>query len=87
MDNSASLFSLVKGASNNCILDRTVAAFHLVCFFYQITVWFEYVDSKSNFSDGVSRELGQDTWCLNRGVRPYEFQAEAWFWISDWDTV
>ena len=82
VDNSSSLFCLIKGASNNLILERIVACFHIVCFWFRITVYFEYVDSKSNFSDCISRKLDQDPFCQQLGLKAREFESQA-FWFED----
>jgi hypothetical protein len=83
VDNSASLFCLIKGVSNNPVLERLVAVFHFICHWFHMKVYFEYVDSKSNFSDGISRVLDKDPWCRKHCVHPKELAADAlpraWF--------
>ena len=83
VDNSASLFALIEGASNNCNLERIVAAFHFICYMFDITVFFEYVDSKSNYSDGISRLLDQDPWCRKHEVRPELMNPQPWWWEQE----
>jgi hypothetical protein len=80
LDNSASLHSLVKGTSGNEHLCRAVELFHMFCFWFKVHVWFEFVDSESNFSDGISRELGNDPFCAEMGVTPRECVVHAWMW-------
>eukprot|EP00971_Amphidinium_carterae_P063657 1259692-Amphidinium_carterae.1 len=54
-DNSASLHSMVKGCAREPVLDRSVSLAHLLCTKHDIHMWFEFVGSESNWSDGISR--------------------------------
>ena len=83
MQACASVFALTKGSSNNAILDRTVTAFHIICYFFRITVYFAYVDSESNYSDGISRELAQYEWCAARDVMPAPVVPATEWWKAD----
>jgi hypothetical protein len=56
-DNSVVLAGLVKGTSMNPELDRGAATGHLLLSQIQARVWFEYIETKSKWSDGASREL------------------------------
>ena len=80
LDNSASLHALVKGTSTNQFLSRAVELFHMFCFWFQVDVWFEFVDSESNFSDGISRELQNDPFCSQLGIKPHECIVRTWMW-------
>ncbi len=59
VDNTAALASFVKGASANEDLEIIVAIFWMAACHLQCSVWFEWVDSDSNWSDGVSRDFWQ----------------------------
>ena len=80
LDNSASLHALVKGTSSNQYLCRAVELFHIFCFWFEVEVWFEFVDSESNFSDGISRELQDDPFCAQLGVTPQVCSVYPWMW-------
>ena len=66
--NSPSLHALVKGASGNQALDRAIALTYIMCFILDCFIFLEYVDSFSNFSDGISRELDKDRWAAEHGI-------------------
>ena len=55
IDNIASLMSLLKGRSDNEDLDHMAQMIHLLLFHLRCSLWFEWVQSKSNWSDGISR--------------------------------
>ena len=60
IDNSAALASLVKGGSSSSDMDRGAAAVHLALAGSQTRIWFEYIESKSNWSESASRSLFSD---------------------------
>ena len=80
LDNSASLHSLIKGTSSNPHLGRAVELYHMFCYWFQVDVWFEFVDSDSNYSDGISRDLDKDPWCRKMGITPRECSVFPWMW-------
>ena len=80
LDNSASLHSLIKGTSSNPHLGRAVELYHMFCYWFQVDVWFEFVDSDSNYSDGISRDLDKDPWCRKMGITPRECSVFLWMW-------
>jgi len=38
------------------------------------------VDSDSNYSDGISRDLDKDPWCRKMGITPRECSVFPWMW-------
>eukprot|EP00971_Amphidinium_carterae_P075949 1500564-Amphidinium_carterae.1 len=80
VDNSVALQSLVKGASNNVHLDRSVSVAHFLLAQLQVECWFEYIPSKSNWSDGLSRLLAHDTFVQAHQipVRPVSVPLVLW---------
>ena len=43
-------------------------------------VWIEYVDSKGNWADGISREFDQDPFVIHNGVQVRRIQHPlAWY--------
>ena len=70
VDNSASLFGVIKGLSGNAINCRTIELIHFIMYHFNITVWWEFVDSESNYIDGISRDLEADAWARHHGMIP-----------------
>ena len=56
IDNTAALFALVKGGSGNVDLDKMAQQVWRHLFNLQCPAYFEYVETKSNWSDGLSRD-------------------------------
>ena len=80
LDNSASLHALIKGTSGNIHLSRAVELFYMCAYWFKVHVWFEFVDSESNYADGISRDLAGDTFCQSTHVQPRECEVQAWKW-------
>ena len=72
VDNTAALGGAVKGTSGEATLEKLVALFWVLSYRFQCRIWLEYVDSKSNWSDGISREYGADSFaranCFDTGL-------------------
>jgi hypothetical protein len=62
IDNQAALMSLVNGRSNNEDLDKMAHMIRGLMFELRIAVYFEWIESKANWSDGVSRDGSKDQW-------------------------
>ena len=60
VDNIAALMSLIRGRSNNDELDSMAGAIHGLLFALRRACYFEWVQSKDNWSDGVSRQGEHD---------------------------
>eukprot|EP00972_Heterocapsa_arctica_P031952 4706337-Heterocapsa_arctica.AAC.1 len=67
VDNSAALDSFVKGISGHAAIDRAAHIVHFLAYKYDISIWFEFVDSQSNWSDGVSRLYFDDPFAASQG--------------------
>ena len=80
LDNSASSHALVKGTSSNVHLSRAVELFYMFAYWFKVHVWFEFVDSESNYVGGISRDLAEDAFCKSIQVQPSECQVQAWMW-------
>ena len=97
VDNTVALGAVIKGNARNPVVDRAVALFHFLCFHLQVTVWFEYVDSASNWADSISRELDKSQWTIEQGFQIKQVHIpvslwqvelpEAWRLIQDWSSV
>jgi hypothetical protein len=62
IDNIAALMALVKGSSGSHSLDQMAKLVHLACFAIRSVPYFEYVESKANWADEISREGTQGNW-------------------------
>ena len=74
VDNTSAMAAFVKGASANEHLERIVAIFWLCCHHLDCGIWREWVDSESNWSDGLSRDLADDLF-----VKEHHFETEEVF--------
>jgi hypothetical protein len=67
VDNVAALMSLVKGCSGSASLDQMAKVIHMGNFALKAVPYFEYVESKANWSDEISR-IGLDgAWAQEKG--------------------
>ena len=55
IDNVAALMALVKGTSGVQSLDQIAKAAHIGAFALESLAYYEYVESKANWSDEISR--------------------------------
>ena len=62
IDNVAALMALVRGSSNSRSLDQMAKLVHLACFAIRSVPYFEYVESKANWADEISRKGTQGNW-------------------------
>ena len=72
IDDIASLMALIKGRSDNLDLDHLAQMIHLLLYHLHCSIWFEWIQSKSNWSDGISRDGFKD-----RFVQNYAFQCHT----------
>lgn len=57
VDNAVALHGFVKGTSVNVAIGRASHLLHLLTFICECHVWFEWVGTDYNWSDGISRGL------------------------------
>ena len=69
VDNIAALMALIRGRSNNDELDSMAGAIHGLLFALRSACYFEWVQSKDNWSDGISRQGEHDTWFQRHDFR------------------
>ena len=62
IDNTAALMALIRGRSDNSDLSRLAQLIHLCLFVFQTWIYWEWVPSKSNWSDAISRLGVDDEW-------------------------
>ena len=76
-DNSAAVATLVRGLSNSEDANGMAEATHLFCLEEAIRIWIDWVDSKSNPADGLSRDGLQDSWTMAQGWICRQLRAQA----------
>jgi hypothetical protein len=62
IDNVAALMALVKGCSGVPSMDQMAKAIHLGAFSLEAQAYYEYVESKANWADEISREGMKGSW-------------------------
>ena len=62
VDNTAVLGALVRGRSGDPVVHIMTELIHLLLFCLQCMVYFEWVESDANWSDGMSRLMTQCPW-------------------------
>ena len=80
IDNIAALMSLVRGSSRNEDLDAMASMIRGLCMELDISVYFEWIQSKSNWSDGISRDGLKDKWYQSKGFRVSESRCIPLLW-------
>jgi len=94
IDNVAALSAFIKGGSDAVDLDRSACVASLLMGRLCTRVWFEYVESHSNWSDGISRLLSADPFCAKHSFALRQAFVPEWPWtvpvgelVSKLDTV
>ena len=80
IDNKAVFSAAVKGTADSSATDmeEILIYSHLLFAKYNIRVWFEWVDSDSNPSDGLSRDGLDDEWTKKQSWECREASPPAW---------
>ena len=83
IDNSVSLFSMVKGTSNQPVVARCTHLVGLQCLARNTRVWYEFVDSGSNWADSLSRKLDGCPFCMRHRIEVSRIQIPQRWWSLD----
>ena len=67
VDNEAALSSLVRGTSRAEDVGHIAACTQLAMMEHSCSAWYEWIDSASNPSDGLSRDGVLDEWTIEQG--------------------
>ena len=70
VDNIAALMALVRGRSDSQSLDLLARQIHAALFAIGVDIYFEWVASEDNWSDGISRTGLADQWHQQNGFSP-----------------
>ena len=60
---------MVKGTSREPVNELLIGHFWMAVCRLEARVWLEYIDSRGNWSDGISRKFETDKFVLDRKVR------------------
>ena len=63
VDNTAALGGVIKGASGLAVSERLIALFWMQAYALDLRLWIEYIDSRGNWSDGISRDFHTRALC------------------------
>ena len=67
LDNTAALMALIKGRSDSPDLEHMSHMIHILLFSLRCWIYFEWIPSKSNWSDAISRKGHADRWHHDQG--------------------
>ena len=86
LDNAVALGALIKGSSGAPLVDRAAMIAAVASASLRTRVWYEYIESESNWSDSASRVLGLCPFCRKHGFELVEFpRFPTWPWLSTGD--
>ena len=80
VDNVASLMSLIQGRASSLELDLMAGMVHSILYGLQAYVYFEWVQSKSDWADGVSRHGHADPWAHRHGFQLFIVDCQPFLW-------
>ncbi len=72
--NEAACASLIRGTSGQEDVCQITYAAHLLTHHMSARAWFEWIDSKSNPADGLSRDGVYDTWTMSQHWQVGEYE-------------
>ena len=81
IDNVAALMCLIRGRSDNPDLEKIANMIHIALFTLQCWCFWEWIPSKSNWSDSISRLGAADPWYQRHGFSLFTafFPSILWF--------
>ena len=84
VDNTSAMHSFVKGAAKDAALERLVNITWMLAFHLRCSIWFEWVDTDSNWADNLSRDLKDCRFTRELGYEPTQMQSGLQFWELGW---
>ena len=82
VDNTSALYAAIKGSSKHPAVARAIAFASFAQFHWDFQVWFEFVDSKGNWSDSISRELGADDFAARHAFSTSQLEPTGQLWLG-----
>ena len=83
VDNEAACAALIRGSSKESDVSAIANAVQWLLFSVGCRPWFEWVDSNSNCSDGLSREGVSDEWTRSQDRELGEATVPPWNAVTD----
>ena len=83
VDDTAALGGDIKGASGLAVSEHLIASFWMKAYALGIRLWIEHIDSKGNWSDGISRELQNDQYSRDNGFTTRALHQPLSWHIAD----
>ena len=87
IDNVAALMALVRGRSDAEDLDRMAVLIHGLMYGLQCMIYFEWVESKANWADGISRDGYSDLWHRKHGFSCSTCPVHEAVWVLPFRAV
>ena len=78
IDNEAACSSLIRGSSSQEDISIIASITHFLMMEHDIRIWYEWIDSKSNPADGLSRDGLLDKWTKQQGWSLEESASLQW---------
>lgn len=80
IDNTAALMSLIRGRSDSADLEHMSRMIHVALYALNCWIFWEWIPSKSNWADAISRLGATDPWVHRNGftVFPAFFPIVLW---------
>ena len=87
VDNTPSLAAAMKGSSKVWDMDKAAQVMQVLLAKVGARLWMEYVESASNWADGISRKLGEDPWAAAHKFTTREEKIPVWPWTTPMDEI
>ena len=84
VDITSAMHSFVKGAAKDAALARLVNITWMLAFHLRCSIWFEWVDTDTNWADNLSRDLKDCRFTRELGYEPTQMQSGLQFWELGW---
>ena len=80
IDNTAALMALIRGRSRNADLEHLATLIHMTLFALDSWFWFEWIPSKSNWADSISRLGASDPWFVDHSFTLHHAHCPFLIW-------
>ena len=78
VDNTSALFAAIKGCAGEASMDKMICIAHLIATAFNFRIYFEYIESDANWSDGASRNGGNDPFLFQEGFKVGQADLSTW---------
>ena len=77
---TAALMALIRGRSRNADLEHLATLIHMTLFALDAWFWFEWIPSKSNWADSISRLGASDPWFVDHNFTLHHASCPFLIW-------